>query len=108
MVLPLPPAPAAESMAQRPILPASIVSVAGMTEAGVRGALGPPQEEVNKGSQKVWTYRGDGCSIQVSFFLDVTSNSYAALAHKTFDADGRTVSVGSCLQSAVARQDQER
>lgn len=95
---------AIQPQTDRPIVPASLVSVAGMTEAGVRGALGSPHEETNKGSQKIWIYRGIGCSVEVNFFLDVTRNAYAALDHKTLGVDGRTAAPGSCLQSAAAMQ----
>ncbi len=93
---------------ERPLVPSSIVTVAGMTEAGVRGALGSPHEEAQKGSQKIWIYRGNGCSVEVSFFIDVTRNAYAALDHKTRGADGRTAMSGPCLQSAAVLQDLDR
>lgn len=94
--------PPASQPSERPIVPASLVSVAGMTEAGVRGALGAPQEEKDQGLQKIWTYRGQGCSVEVIFFLDVTRNAYAALDHKTLAGDGRTRLPGPCLQSATS------
>lgn len=102
----MPPAPG-PSPSERPLVPASIVTVAGMTEAGVRGALGSPHEEAQKGSQKVWIYRGNRCSVEVSFFLDVTRNTYAALDHKTRGADGTAMS-GPCLQSTAVLQDLDR
>ena len=106
----MPPAPslAGPPASERPLVPSSIVTVAGMTEAGVRGALGSPQEEAQRGSQKIWIYRGNGCSVEVSFFLDVTRNTYAALDHKTRGADGRTAMPGPCLQSAAVLQDVDR
>jgi len=106
----MPPAPSLASppASERPFVPSSIVTVAGMTEAGVRGALGTPHEAAQKGSQKIWIYRGNGCSVEVSFFLDVTRNTYAALDHKTRGADGRTAMPGPCLQSAAVLQDLDR
>lgn len=106
----MPPAPSltGPSASERPLVPSSIVTVAGMTEAAVRGALGSPQEEAQRGSQKIWIYRGNGCSVEVSFFLDVTRNTYAALDHKTRGADGRTAMSGPCLQSAAGLQDLDR
>jgi hypothetical protein len=109
----LPPPPAAETasrvipapadvvpdVAASPIVPASVTSLAGLAEGDVRRLLGAPRSQTDKGSQKIWTYAGEGCSVEVIFFLDVTRGTYAALDHKTLDADGRTPSEASCLQS---------
>jgi hypothetical protein len=73
-----------------------------MTEEGVRRLLGDPRAQIDKGSQKVWSYAGANCSVEVIFFLDVTRGSYAALDHKTLAADGRTPSALPCLQSEAA------
>jgi hypothetical protein len=81
----------------RPIVP-PVVSIAGMTEGEVRRTLGAPRAEIEKGPQKIWTYPGRGCSVEVIFFRDVTRNTYAALDHKTFAADGRTLTQHPCLQ----------
>ena len=102
-----PPSPGPSASA-RPLVPSSIVTVAGMTEADVRGALGSPHQEAQKGSQKIWIYRGNSCSVEVSFFLDVTRNTYAALDHKTRGADGATAMSGPCLQSGAVLQDLDR
>ncbi|MGE4062114.1 MAG: hypothetical protein AB7E79_01995 [Rhodospirillaceae bacterium] len=92
-----PPGPAiAAAPVQRPIVPAA-VSLTGMTEHELRGALGEPREEVSKGSQKIWTYVGDGCVVEVMLFLDVTRGVYTALEHKTVAADERTMR-GPCLR----------
>ena len=73
-----------------------------MSEPEVRRALGAPVEAVDKGSQKIWTYKGDGCSVEVVFFLDVTRDVYAALDHRTFAGDERTLSTQPCLRTAAA------
>lgn len=101
---PLPPAPPLPAM-DKPILPPSVASLTGMSEAAVRKALGAPSAETEKGSQKVWRYAGNGCSLEVAFFLDVTRNTYAVLDHKVFAADGRTVSSSACLRPASLRPD---
>lgn len=97
---PEPPAVADPAPAQDvPIVPASIVSVAGMSEARVREALGAPSATSERASQKIWRYAGNGCSVEIVFFLDVTRNAYAALDHKTLAGD-RSASPTPCLRSA--------
>jgi hypothetical protein len=90
--------PLIETPSEAPIVPAAVASLAGMSEADVRRVLGPPRTQTEKGSQKKWTYAGEGCSVEVVFFLDVTRDAYAALDHKTLGADGRTRSSQPCLQ----------
>lgn len=99
---PTPRAPREASPAAVPIIPPLLASIAGMSEAGVRQALGPPTTALERGAQKIWRYAGDGCSVEVIFFLDVTRNTYAALAHKTLNGDGRSASSAPCLRSGRA------
>lgn len=82
--------------AEFPILPASFVSAAGMSEARVRAVLGAPTAVSDRGAQKVWRYVGTGCAVEVVFFRDVTRNTYAALDHKTLV--GGVVSTTPCLR----------
>lgn len=81
-----------------PIVPETVMSLAGMTVQDVRRALGDPDAQTDKGAQRVWTYAGAGCSVEVIFFLDVTRSIYAALDHKTLGPYGRAVSTEPCLQ----------
>ncbi|MGE4062111.1 MAG: hypothetical protein AB7E79_01980 [Rhodospirillaceae bacterium] len=68
--------------AAQPIVPAPVVSVAGLDEAEVRGVLGEPTERMERSGRRIWLYRGAGCRVEVTFFRDVTRGKYAALAHK--------------------------
>lgn len=102
---PPPPSPAEEravtetaAIAEVPILPPSLASVAGMSEARLREELGAPTTATERGAQKIWRYAGNGCSVEVIFFRDVTRNTYAALQQRTFGSDN-TVSTAPCLRS---------
>ena len=85
-----------EAPRDTPIVPDTLVTVAGMTEARVREALGVPTSTSQRASQKIWRYQGKGCAVEVVFFLDVTNNRYAALDHKTLGASG------PCLRAVPA------
>ncbi len=81
------------------ILSPSLKSVAGMSEARLRQTLGEPSSATQKGAQKIWRYVGNGCSVEIVFFLDVTRNTYAALDYRTLERDG-SVSARPCLRYA--------
>lgn len=85
-----------EAPRDTPIVPDTLVTVAGMTEARVREALGVPTSTSQRASQKIWRYQGKGCAVEVVFFLDVTNNRYAALDHKTLGVSG------PCLRAVPA------
>jgi hypothetical protein len=70
-----------------------------MSEARLREVLGMPTAATESGAQKVWRYAGNGCSVEVIFFRDVTRNTYAALEQRTLTRD-RTISSSPCLRTA--------
>jgi hypothetical protein len=72
----------------RPLVPAPVVSIAGLGEADVRRVLGEPQERAEQDGRRVWTYRGAGCRVEVTFFRDVIRDTWSALAHKVIRAEG--------------------
>lgn len=97
-----PPVRAATPRFVRPVMPAPVVSIAGLGEDDVRRVMGEPQEKLERDGRKVWTYRGAGCRVEVTFFRDVTSGDYAALAHKVVRTNaGNSVDEGvdgACVQ----------
>ncbi len=82
-----------------PVVPAPVVSIAGMSEADVLRAMGEPQARSERNGRKIWTYQGAACRVEVTFFRDVTRNTYAALAHKVVQASGTTD--GPCLRNGL-------
>jgi len=93
--------PAAPVAEVEPILPANGVSLAGLSEADVRNAMGHPDAVTRKGPQTVWTYTGNDCAVEVIFFLDVMRQSTAALDTKTVGPDGQTPRAAPCMRIAV-------
>jgi hypothetical protein len=45
--------------------------------------LGPPTTSAAKGSAVAWTYRHNGCSIEIAFYYDVTRNGFFALSQRS-------------------------
>lgn len=75
----------------KPVVPAPVISIAGLNEDEVRKVMGEPSERTERDGRKIWNYRGVGCRVEVTFFRDVTRGTYAALAHRivrTGVADG--------------------
>lgn len=83
-----PPAVRETRPAPVPVVPAPMISVAGLSEAEVLSVMGEPQQRSERTGRKVWIYTGAGCRVEVSFFRDVTRGVYAALAQKVVSADG--------------------
>lgn len=82
----------------RPLIPVPIVSIAGLREDDVRRVMGEPQETSDRDGRKIWIYRGAGCRVEVTFFRDVTRDTYAALAHKVVRTDGGEEIGAACLR----------
>ena len=85
----------------RPIVPAPVQSIAGLSEDDVLNILGEPQERSESPGRRVWIYAGAGCTVEVTFFRDVTRNAYAALSQKSIRADG--AGSGSCKRAPHVR-----
>jgi hypothetical protein len=87
---------ASSARAVRPVVPAPVISVAGLGEDEVIGVMGEPHQRADLDGRKVWTYRGAGCRVEVTFFRDVTRGVYSALAHKVVRTDtGAAVDPGT-------------
>ena len=72
-----PPEPSVPAPAARP---AGVAGLAGHTEDEVRLALGAPAAVVERPPAVVWTYESAGCRLDVSFFMDVASETFRVLA----------------------------
>ena len=82
----------------KPVVPAPVVSLAGLSEDDVRRIMGEPQSRTERSGRRIWTYRGVGCHVEVTFFRDVTRGAYAALSHRVVQANGAADDV--CLRDA--------
>jgi hypothetical protein len=85
-------APAAAGAVGRtpvPVVPAPVISIAGLTEAEILSVMGEPQQRAERSGRRIWTYTGADCRVEVTFFRDVTGGAYAALSQKVVAADGR-------------------
>lgn len=82
--------------AARPVVPAPVVSLAGLGEEEVLRALGQPQRRTETDGRKTWVYRGAGCRVEITFFRDAMRGVYSALAHKVVRTDtGAAVDSGT-------------
>lgn len=62
--------------------PASPDELRGQTEIQVMNVLGSPVSTRAEGTGTIWSYRVDGCSLDVYFFLDVADNQRRALSYE--------------------------
>lgn len=63
-----------------PGLPPPPVNVVGLSQAAVRGLLGPPAAQSSQGAAQTWTYAGAGCRVLIAFYYDVTRRDFFALS----------------------------
>lgn len=80
------PAPAAVAPAppERPApAPASVASLplAGMSEAEIRAALGPPSAEEERPPGKRWRYRDGQCTLDIQLYPNVETKQFTTLAY---------------------------
>lgn len=78
------------------------VVLIGLSEAKTKALLGAPDTAVNVGPSQVWTYRELGCSLVLTFFLDVTDNEYDALSRSITGTDGSEKQAQHCIRQIIA------
>lgn len=76
--------------------------VVGLSEAKTQALLGVADSEVNVGPSQVWTYRAIGCTLTLTFFLDVTANEYDALSRSVTGTDGSEKQAQHCIRQIIA------
>jgi hypothetical protein len=97
-----PEAPPAAAAPAPPATPAALpTTVVGLSEDQVRARLGAPAATTDSGPAQTWTYRGDGCSLDIAFFFDVTRNGFFALSEHA-NAGGDNLSCLARLAAAHA------
>jgi hypothetical protein len=77
---PHPAAAPAPAPAQTP-LPAPL-DVVGLSQSEVRTLLGPPTARAAQGANETWTYRAQGCAVEVAFYYDVSRSAFFALSQR--------------------------
>jgi hypothetical protein len=55
----------------------------GLSQSEVRQLLGPPTASSTKGAAVAWIYQHAGCTIEISFYYDVTRNGFFALSQRS-------------------------
>ena len=78
------------------------VVLIGQSEAKAQSLLGMPDSRVNVGPSQVWTYRVVGCTLVLTFFLDVTDNEYDALGRSITGTDGSEKQAQHCIRQIIA------
>jgi ABC-type Fe3+-hydroxamate transport system substrate-binding protein len=58
-------------------------SLIGLTPAAVEKLLGAPSAVLKSDPSLVWTYSGQGCSVQIVFYPDLKTTSYHALKYNS-------------------------
>ncbi|GAA0568939.1 hypothetical protein [Rhizomicrobium electricum] len=58
-------------------------SLIGLTPAAVEKLLGAPSAVLRSDPSLVWTYSGQGCSVQIVFYPDLKTASYHALKYNS-------------------------
>jgi hypothetical protein len=86
----------------KPHVAAAPVALIGLSEAKTNSLLGTPESQVNVGPSQVWTYRVVGCSLTLTFFLDVTDNEYDALSRSITGTDGSEKQAQHCIRQIIA------
>lgn len=114
---PAPPPPAAEVSSPPPAAvkhmahakharkvrpPAPVVNLVGLSEAKTAALLGPPDSAVNVGPSQVWTYRATGCTLVLTYFLDVNDNEYDALSRSVTGTDGSEKQAQHCIRQIIS------
>jgi hypothetical protein len=88
--------------AHKPHVAAAPIVVIGESEAKIQALLGIPDSQVSVGPSQVWTYRAVGCTLVLTFFLNVTDNEYDALGRSVTGTDGSEKQAQHCIRLIIA------
>ena len=87
-----PQTPPASASPPTPAAKADPAELVGLSEADVRHLLGAPRDEHPDGAARVQTYAGDGCSLDIVLFLDVSRSEWAVLSYDLTPTSGKRAS----------------
>jgi hypothetical protein len=76
----------------------------GLDADRVQRLLGPPTEYVDRPPAKVWVYRTERCTLDLSLYLDVKSKVFRTLAYEVTSHDGSDKGKRLCVAELEARR----
>jgi hypothetical protein len=89
-----PPTPASVGIAARPSSPAGVI---GLTQQQVELLLGPPMEQTDMAPAQAWRYRGDRCTLELYFYIDVKSRIFRTLSYDMIPREADAGARRRCL-----------
>jgi hypothetical protein len=72
-------------------------TLVGMTREQVKSLIGDPIRIADRPPATVWSYRTNGCALEVFFYLDVASKKFRALTYELTGDKGAKISPNLCL-----------
>jgi len=69
----------------------------GLNESAVTDLIGPPQEVRDVPPARVWRYSGNKCSVDVTFYFDLTQQEFRALTYSVEPAGRSEFAQRICL-----------
>jgi hypothetical protein len=94
----LPPeAPSAPVPQSRPAERIDPKRLVGLTREQVTALIGPPRDVSDSPPATVWTYRAEGCSLEVMFYMDLGTRTFRALAYEVQRNDPARLAEPECL-----------
>lgn len=81
-----------------PVEPLDPERLVGLDRAQVTALIGPPVAVKDSAPATVWTYRIDGCSLEVMFYMDLETRAFRVLTYEVHPAgsDG-PVAASECV-----------
>ncbi len=93
---PLPTPPPPRGPAAQPVDPNKLV---GLSQEEVRRLIGPPSSTREEPPAVVWSYGSPGCGLDVSFYLDLATQTFRALAYDLKPKGAHGLQGSACLAS---------
>jgi hypothetical protein len=95
---PLPPKATEVSPLPEDAPPSADIALIGLSRPEIIDILGEPTDQSDRGTAKSWVYRGPGCSLELTFFFDVSRSDFYALYRRVDGTDGTQAGIQRCLQ----------
>jgi hypothetical protein len=83
-------------------------TLVGMKPQSVAHALGEPAAITKEDLSLVWTYRADGCALNVYFYPDIKTSDFHVLKFSLAGADGKTLDANApCRRKLLALREHD-
>jgi hypothetical protein len=83
-------------------------TLVGMKPQSVAHALGEPAAIAKENLSLVWTYRADGCALNVYFYPDIKTSDFHVLKFSLAGADGKTLDANApCRRKLLALREND-